>query len=233
MMMIISGKTGSGKTHRMFSFILNDTFLECDELYIISPNIDTREYKFLKYAFQYHINRSLIFVLFHALEKVKTSEIHDMVRHYAENLPDEGKQNNVKLVLTDKTSDIPLISEMNEDTIKLIVADDCNGSKTYDALMLELFTKGRPKNCQCIYICQSFGMVNINIRRNATCLVLFKTAGTAFDHIYKEMVHEIMDKKKDFKMICDRMWRNNYSYVFVNKNDSIITEDVFTLVRKI
>lgn len=232
MMMIISGKTGSGKSHRMFSFILNDSFLQYDELYIITPNIDTKQYIFLKYAFQYNINRSLIFELFQYLSKVKTSQIHDTVRTFAENLSDEDKQNHVKLLLTDKVNEIPSLREMDEDKIKLIISDDCNGSLVYDELMLDFFSKGRPKNCQCIYICQSFGLVNINIRRNTTCLVLFKTSGTAFDHVYRDMVQEIMGNKNEFKTLCNRIWRDNFSYVFVNKNDSIITEDVFTLVRR-
>ena len=66
-----------------------------------------------------------------------------------------------------------------------------------------------------------------SIRENTTNLILFKTAGDSFDKVYKDMVKEVMENKNDFKILTDRIWRNKYSYVYINKIDDIITNNIF------
>ena len=41
------------------------------------------------------------------------------------------------------------------------------------------------------------------------------------------MVKEVMENKNDFKILTDRIWRNKYSYVYINKIDDIITNNIF------
>ena len=41
------------------------------------------------------------------------------------------------------------------------------------------------------------------------------------------MVQEVMENKKEFKILANRIWRNKHSYVFINKIDDIITSNVF------
>ena len=42
------------------------------------------------------------------------------------------------------------------------------------------------------------------------------------------MAQEIMENKKEFKIICDRIWRDKYAYVYINKNADLITNDIFS-----
>ena len=45
---IISGKSGSGKTHMLLLELLTPNFLDYEELYVLSPDIHQKEYQFLK-----------------------------------------------------------------------------------------------------------------------------------------------------------------------------------------
>ena len=37
-----------------------------------------------------------------------------------------------------------------------------------------------------------------------------------------------MENIKEFKLICDRIWRDKYAYVYINKNVDLITNDIFS-----
>ena len=81
---------------------------------------------------------------------------------------------------------------------------------------------------QAIYLTQQLSEVQPkSIRENTTSLILFKTAGDSFDKVYKDMVKEVMENKNDFKILANRIWRNKHSYVYINKIDDIITNNIF------
>ena len=42
------------------------------------------------------------------------------------------------------------------------------------------------------------------------------------------MAREVMENKKEFKIICDRIWRDKYAYVYININDNLIINDIFS-----
>ena len=138
------------------------------------------------------------------------------------------KQNNIRTVFTSVKEDLPTIQEMNDDTKKLFVFDDLSGDKEFRENIRRFFSKGRPINCQAIYLTQQFSEVQPkSIRENTTNLILFKTAGDSFDKVYKDMVKEVMENKNDFKILANRIWRNKHSYVYINKIDDIITNNIF------
>ena len=81
----------------------------------------------------------------------------------------------------------------------------------------------------CIYITQQFSEVQPkSIRDNYSNLMLFKTAGCSFDKVYSDMAREVMENKKDFKILCNRIWRDQCAYVYINKNDNLIINDIFS-----
>ena len=63
-------------------------------------------------------------------------------------------------------------------------------------------------------------------------LVLFRTSGSSFDMIYKDMAKEVIENKAEFKKYCNRIWRNKYSYVFINKIDEVITDKIFDIKKE-
>ena len=42
------------------------------------------------------------------------------------------------------------------------------------------------------------------------------------------MAREVMENKKEFKIIYDRIWRDKYAYVYINKIYDLITNDIFS-----
>ena len=80
----------------------------------------------------------------------------------------------------------------------------------------------------CIYITQQFSEVHPkSIRDNCSNLTLFKTAGCSFDKVYSDMAREVMENKKELKILCERIWRDKHAYVYINKNADLITNDIF------
>ena len=57
---IISGKSGSGKTYILIQELLTPDFLDYEELYVLSPYINKKEYQFLKLSFERNIDKSVL-----------------------------------------------------------------------------------------------------------------------------------------------------------------------------
>ena len=225
---IISGKSGSGKTHMLLLELLTPKFLDYEELYVLSPNIHQKEYQFLKKGFEKHFDKKVLLEFFPRLNKFREEQFDEVIEIIENNLPYEMKQNNIRTVFTSVKEDLPTIQEMNGDTKKLFVFDDLSGDGEFRENIRRFFSKGRPNNCQAIYLTQQFSEVQPkSIRENTTNLILFKTAGDSFDKVYKDMVKEVMENKNDFKILANRIWRNKYSYVYINKIDDIITNNIF------
>ncbi len=64
MLQIVSGKSGSGKTHLVLKELLTPGFLDYKELYVLSPNINTKEYQFLKHGFKHNLNKEILLEVF-------------------------------------------------------------------------------------------------------------------------------------------------------------------------
>ena len=225
---IISGKSGSGKTYILIQELLTPDFLDYEELYVLSPNIHQKEYQFLKLGFERNIDKSVLLEFFPKLNKFRTNQLEGALELVCDNLSSDLKQNNIKAIFTSKKEDLPIIGEMNSDIKKLFIFDDIAGDVEFREITRQFFSKGRPNNCQSIYLTQQFSEVQPkSIRENTTNLILFKTAGDSFDKVYKDMVQEVMENKKEFKILANRIWRNKHSYVFINKINDIIISNVF------
>ena len=162
------------------------------------------------------------------MNKFREEQFDEVFEIIENNLPYEMKQNNIETVFTSIKEDLPTIQEMNGDTKKLFVFDDLSGDKEFRENIRRFFSKGRPNNCQAIYLTQQFSEVQPkSIRENTTNLILFKTAGDSFDKVYKDMVKEVMENKNDFKILVNRIWRKKHSYVYINKIDDIIINNIF------
>ena len=78
MLQIVSGKSGSGKTHLVLKELLTPGFLGYKEIYVLSPNINTKEYQFLKHGFEHNINKEILLKFFPNLNKFRLSQIPEM-----------------------------------------------------------------------------------------------------------------------------------------------------------
>ena len=196
---IISGKSGSGKTHLLLKQLLTPDFLDYEELYILSPNIQQTEYQFINLGFENKLSKQILLDLFPRLEKFRLDQLEDLFKIVCDKVDYEDKQNDIKVFITSKKEELPLIREMNSDVKKLFIFDDIAGDKEFGDITRTFFSKGQPNNCQSIYLTQQFTEIKPkSIRENASCLVLFRTSGDSFDKIYKDMAKEVIENKAEF-----------------------------------
>ena len=143
-----------------------------------------------------------------------------MLEIIAPNVLPDMRQNNIKSVFTSKKEELPTIREMNPDLPILFIFDDLAGDQEFQDIIRNFYSKGRPNNCMCIYINQQFAEVQPkSIRDICSNFILFKTAGCSLDKVYSDMVRKVMENKKEFKILCERIWRDKYAYAYINKID--------------
>lgn len=69
--------------------------------------------------------------------------------------------------------DVIPIEELDDEDNKVIIFDDIKLDKKNMDRIKEYFSLSRNKNCNCIYLCQSYYDVPKYIRRNTKCFLLF------------------------------------------------------------
>ena len=42
------------------------------------------------------------------------------------------------------------------------------------------------------------------------------------------MAREVMENKKEFEILCERIRRDKYAYVYINKIDDLTINDIFS-----
>ena len=151
MLQIVSGKSGNGKTHLVLKELLTPRFLDYKEIYVLSPNISTKEYQFLKHGFEHKINKAILLEIFPNLNKFRLNQISEVLEIVAQNISPELKQNNIKSVFTSKKKELPTIKEMNPDLPILFIFDDLAGDREFQDLIRNFYSKGRPNNCVYLY----------------------------------------------------------------------------------
>lgn len=70
--------------------------------------------------------------------------------------------------------DIEPIEEVDREDSSIIIFDDIKLDKKNMTKIKEYFSLSRNRNCNCIYLCQSYYDVPKYIRRNTKCFLLFK-----------------------------------------------------------
>ena len=67
------------KTHLVMKALLTPGFLDYKEIYVLSSNINTKEYQFLKHGFEHNINKEILLELFPNLNKFRLNQIPEVL----------------------------------------------------------------------------------------------------------------------------------------------------------
>ena len=116
MFQIVSGKSGGGKTHLVLKELLTPGFLGYKEIYVLSPNINTKEYQFLKHGLEHNINKEILLEIFPNLNKFRLNQIHEVLEIIAQDLTPELKQNYIRSVFTSKKEELPTMRDESRST---------------------------------------------------------------------------------------------------------------------
>ena len=145
MLQIVSGKSGSGKTYLVMKELLAPGFLDDKELYVLSPNINTKEYQFLKHGFEYNINKEVLLEFFPQLKIFRLNRLEDSMKVIGDNTNPSLKQNDIKNCIYFKERRFPIIKEMNADLPKLFIFDDLSGDREFQETIRNFYCKRSTK----------------------------------------------------------------------------------------
>lgn len=112
----------------------------------------------------------------------------------------------------------------------LITVDDCksNSLVVFDDCILEqqtiirdYFVRSRPKNISCIYLSQSYSMVDMKvIRNNLNFLIVFNQSMYYLKKIWEEFICSNMTLK-EFHDLCQLCWKTQHSFLSINVQNCI------------
>ena len=66
--------------------LLTPGFLDYKEIYVLSPNINTKEYHYLKHGFEHTINKEILLEFISNLNKFRLNQILEMLETIAQNV---------------------------------------------------------------------------------------------------------------------------------------------------
>ena len=225
LMMVLCGKTGSGKTSLLLKMLLTDDYLDYNNLIIFTPTQEQKDYLLLKHGFKYNLTKYDMLAIYQLLNKYRDEKIEDICRIYSE-AKGETTTEPITVTFYEHIHDIPPPTKIDKYKKNLIIFDDCVEIKN-QGVIESYFTKGRHRNCSCIYLAQNFyGIPKGNIRTQLSAIVLFKLGESdrrnSFEH-----VSNFMDRR-DYYQRLSNIWKEPYSYVYINKNDETIKDSLFS-----
>jgi hypothetical protein len=120
-------------------------------------------------------------------------------------------------------NNITPVEDLDIDTVKVIVFDDIKIDRESMDRVKEYFSLSRNKNCNCLYLTQSFYDVPKYIRRNTQCFVLFDGLDNRdIAEICRD--HSKNIKPEEFKQIYQMATSEPYSFMVFDKTTNNIPE---------
>jgi hypothetical protein len=133
--------------------------------------------------------------------------VYEIFEKIFEELPE------IQYSITSDLGEIPRVEELKKHD--LLVFDDCQNSSAIDVKNLsQLFSRGRHKSVNIVFILQYYKACDISIRANFNFLCLFPISASTLKEVHSE--HVSACAFRDFKKVCDIAWANN-NFVIIDK----------------
>lgn len=188
---ILCGPTGCGKTMLMANYVLK--YAEFEQLYLWSKHLDDPKDVYCKLQ-----------EIYEKLEKKIRKKMKD---------------ENIKILYTgDDLESLPSVEEIPYEGKKLVVIDDFINEKNKEHLqkLEELFTSGRHRNCQVIYMSQSYQAIPKKLRENADYFLFWRLRSKReIQEIAK--FHAVDIPNKTFQEIFKDATSEPYKFLLVDK----------------
>ena len=123
-------------------------------------------------------------------------------------------------VWADTLADLPPLDAYTPDNKNLVWIDDMMNEPKKDQLpVVEMFTSGRHRNIAVIYCAQSYGRVPADIKRNASCVCIYKgfSAGDV-EQLWKD--HGGVLSKKAFHAYLMEATKEPHSFAVIDEQAS-------------
>ena len=210
---IIIGDSGCGKTTLLLNLLLQEKWLDYNNLIICGKSLHQPEYRLLNAALSKGYNKKEI------LKLIETGSGN--IENFIKSLPKKRsiKDKKIHHELYDCGEEVPDPREIDSDSKNIIVFDDLI-TESNQNLAGNFYTRGRHNNLSCIYISQSYHMLpRQTIRTNANCLILFKLPNKDLRHIHDDIIGDMT--YKEFNDFCQNIWQKDHGYIIINRNKSV------------
>ena len=128
---------------------------------------------------------------------------------------EENRINGINQYFHGYSNEDDVISVEDAPPHSIMVFDDIASEKTNK--MADYYCRGRHKNIDSFYLCQTYFKIPKQlIRNNANLIILFKQDVTNMKHIYNEHVSSDLTYK-EFNDVCNLCWDKTYGYLVINK----------------
>ena len=119
--------------------------------------------------------------------------------------------------------DVTPVEELDDDTNKIIIFEDIKLDNKSMNTIKEYFSLSRNKNCNCIYLSQSYYDIPKYIRRNRKCFILFGGLDNKdIRHISDDLSKDI--GREEFGRIYRESTSEPYSFMTIDKTSKYIPE---------
>lgn len=226
--MLIVGSSGCGKNVLMLKMLIEEDFLDYDNLIFYSTTINQIELQIFKFALENGLTKKAIRNIFDNQDKLIGMSPEEIIVFYKNNIKNlidvkdyinEEQKINVKF--SDKFEEIIPCDDLPKNKKNLIIFDDVVNVKNQN-IQKSYFTRGRHNNCNIIYISQSYYDLDKNsIRNNSNIFIFFKLNKRDRDLIYNDLFSNIIEKLNfDHKVL--NHWNTKYNYIFLNRDEGEI-----------
>lgn len=103
--------------------------------------------------------------------------------------------------------------------INLVIFDDLLNEKHQETI-IDYFTRGRHKGCDCFYLTQSYHGTPITIRKNCDYFVVYKPSSKGEFITLKKEHQDLKDDKEEFNDIFDQATENN-NFLLIDKRTNL------------
>lgn len=199
---VISGKSGSGKTSLLVSFLTgtceNKVYRKCfDNVVVVMPTNSRQSLK--KNIFQHHPQNKL----FDELNLESITKIYDML----EDAVSEDPKKNTLLILDDVGASLK--------------------KKEVSFLLKKIIFNRRHLRCHIVCLVQSYISLPLEIRKLSTNVIAFKPSKPEAENLFRELFetqHEMMGK------IIKYVYKKHGDYLFLNVDSQRMYKDFDEIV---
>ena len=219
--MIITGKSGCGKTSLVMRMLLENGLLDYNKLFIFGRSLHQPEYQILKHGFENQLTKELIVLI------LKHNKLINNLKDKPENVCkgfacelDDDEKGDISIEMFENGEDIPDPKDFNSNDKNLIIFDDimCDKKQTPAD---NFYTRARHNNIDCIYISQNFyKLPRQTIRSNANFMIFFKLSPTDVNHVFYDSDASVDFKKiEGFRQFCNESWSKPYGFIVIDKDN--------------
>ena len=208
---LIVGRSNCGKTVLLLNLLLNDDWLDYNNLLVFGNSLHQKEYKVMKQGFDMKLSKHQIANL---LKNQEHMDPMDALNNYkGEALGD------ISAEFYENCDEIPDPKSLDSTKKNLLILDDCFLGKQSKAAAY--YTRGRHSSCDTWFISQNyFALPRKSVRENSNIIILYPQNSKSVLHIYQDHCTDL--PFEEFKSLCNYIWTNEFNFLTIDLTSSLM-----------